>query len=90
MQPYIPREFSRRPRSLSEYKQWKATELRLFLLYAGPVVSKGLLRSKVGNFLDLYVAVRLRLSPDLVNHYLDFAGNLHLVRMTAMIRKTEK
>lgn len=51
---------------------------------------KGLLRSEVGNFLDLTVAVRLLLSPDLVNHYLDFAGYLHLLRMTAMTRKTEK
>jgi hypothetical protein len=41
--PFIPRESSRRPRSLCEYKIWKATELRLFLVNTGPAILKGLL-----------------------------------------------
>jgi len=77
MKRYIPREFARRPRSLSEYKQWKATELRLFLLYVGPVCLKGVLSSeKYSNFLDLSVAMRLLLSPQLHQHYLSYSEQL--------------
>ncbi|XP_047122453.1 uncharacterized protein LOC124805950 [Hydra vulgaris] len=34
----MPREFSRQPKSLFEFRKWKATELRQFLLYSGAVV----------------------------------------------------
>lgn len=36
----VPLKFNRRPRSLKEYKQWKATEFRTFFLYLGPIVLK--------------------------------------------------
>lgn len=74
---YIPREFSRKPRSLSEFKLWKATELRLFLVYTGPVALKGLIApERYTNFLDLSVATRILLSPDLLGHYVGYAEQL--------------
>jgi hypothetical protein len=66
----IPREFSRKPRSLSEIKQWKATEVRLFLLYTDPVALKGILSNeKYGNVLDLSLAIHILLSPNLLEDY---------------------
>jgi hypothetical protein len=74
---HVPREFSRKPRSLTEYKLWKATELRLFLIYTGQVVLKGILPNNLyANFLDLAVAIRILLSPSLFQHYLEFADQL--------------
>ena len=74
---HIPREFSRKPRSLSEYKQWKATELQQFLLYTGPVVLKGVLGHELYcNFMDLSISIRLLLSKTLLDHYLDYSKQL--------------
>ncbi|XP_065650340.1 uncharacterized protein LOC136078495 [Hydra vulgaris] len=69
--------FSRKPRSLSEYKQWKAIELRLFLVYIGPVVLKRFLSPQCyNNFLDLSVAVRILLCSSLLENFADYAGQL--------------
>nr|XP_047131573.1 uncharacterized protein LOC124810559 isoform X1 [Hydra vulgaris] len=74
---YIPKEFSRKPRSLSDFRHWKATELRLFLIYTGPVVLKGLLEPKFySNFLDLSVAIRILLCPILLKNYIGLARQL--------------
>lgn len=43
LSPYTPAEFSRKPRALSETDRWKATELRYFMLYAGPVFLKNII-----------------------------------------------
>lgn len=74
---HVPREFSRKPRSVTEYKTWKATELRLFLLYSGPVVLKGTLsRELYEHFLVFSVAIRVLLTPALLAHYLQYAEDL--------------
>ena len=74
---HIPREFSTKPRSLSECKKWKATELRQFLLYTGPVVLKTILKDTIySNFLDLSVAIRILLSPNLLSKNIAYAEQL--------------
>lgn len=58
--PNVPVEFNRKPRVLIEYKRWKATEFRQFLLYTGPLVLKSILpRDKYIHFLSLHVAIRI-------------------------------
>ena len=74
---YIPSSFSRKPRSLREFRMWKATEFRQFLLYTGPVVLKGRLSTRwYKNFMLLSVAMRILLSPALCSKYCDYADKL--------------
>ena len=40
---HMPSEFVCQPRSLKDLDRWKATELRQFLLYSGPVVLRKIL-----------------------------------------------
>lgn len=77
MSKYIPCEFARKPRSLSELDRWKATEFRQFLLYTGPVVLTDVLPTALyNNFLSLSISIYLMLSPTLFAHYCDYADNL--------------
>ena len=58
-----PKEFARKPRSLSNVRMFKATEFRTFLLYTGMISIKGLVRSCVyQNFLLLVCSMRIFLS----------------------------
>lgn len=63
---YIPREFARKSRSISEMERWKATEFKLFLLYCGAVVLHTSVPENIyHNFLILFVACRILSSPKL-------------------------
>lgn len=71
-------EFSRKPRSLSDVDRWKATELRQFLLYTGPVVLKSLERKKQEHFLVFHVAISLLATPQLCYEHNGYAQKLLL------------
>jgi len=73
----IPSEFCRRPRSLFEVRNWKATEFRQFLLYSGPIVLAGKLPQPIYRcFMLLSVALRILLSEKLCQTYCDYADEL--------------
>jgi hypothetical protein len=72
-----PNEFGRKPRSLRRLDRFKATELRLFLLYTGKIALKGILPSNLyDNFMDLSVAISILLSEKLTAKLCDKAGEL--------------
>jgi hypothetical protein len=63
---FIPTEFARKPRRIDELDRWKATELRLFLLYTGPVALDGILQPEIySNFMLFFVAIFMLASPKL-------------------------
>ena len=78
--PYIPNDFCRKPRALSEVMRWKASEFRQFLLYTGPVVLHGILSDLLyKNFLLLSVAIRILTSSVLCHRLNEYAKQLLIV-----------
>ena len=74
---FMPREFARKPRSLKDLDRWKATELRLFLLYTGPVVLYNKIPTELySNFMLLSVGIHMLLNRNLCDHYADYAHQL--------------
>lgn len=63
---FIPSEFSRKTRSLDELSRFKATELRLLLLYVLPVVLIGMPEEIYKHFLLLHCAMRILACPETV------------------------
>lgn len=60
LKPFIPCEFARKPRPIEEIRRWKATELRQFLLYSGPIALKLVLPQKYyDHFICLHLAIRI-------------------------------
>lgn len=77
MKSFWPIEFNRKPRSLQELERWKATELRQFLLYVGPIVLKGVLSYKMyANFMLLKYSITILLSESLNKNYNNYAKML--------------
>jgi len=73
---FIPREFARRPREIQDFAQWKATELRQFLLYTGPVILQKELNFVIfSNFLTLHIAVRILCQKSTVEN-IEYADKL--------------
>ncbi|KAF0688557.1 Uncharacterized protein FWK35_00038081, partial [Aphis craccivora] len=78
-QNYTPNDFNRKPRSLFDYKHWKATEFRTFLLYTGSVVLKKILRHDIyENFIVLHVAISILINTNLVKdeNFINYAKKL--------------
>ena len=67
---HVPSDFSRKlSGGLNALVYWKATELRLFLLYAGIIVLRNILPSEqYNNFLFLSIAFRILLSNSQTNN----------------------
>ena len=64
MRDCISNDFVRRPRSVSDFELWKATEFRTFLLYTGCICLKGVLKPEYyKHFLSFCVSLRLLLIP---------------------------
>lgn len=74
---FIPLEFVRHPRGLNELDRWKATELRIFLLYLGPIIlNKYLNADYLKHFCTLHVAIRILCNPEDCLHNNDYANKL--------------
>lgn len=74
---FVPCEFARKPRAVSEVLRWKATEFRQFLLYTGPVALKNILSvERYNHFLDLSVAIRILSAKELAANFNDYANKL--------------
>ncbi|XP_043269840.1 uncharacterized protein [Venturia canescens] len=70
----IPDEFARPPASLLEILQGKATTCRLFLLFSGPVVLKGILSDELyKHFLILHTVMRIVTSANPTKEQLLYA-----------------
>lgn len=65
LKPYIPLEFNRKPRGLSDIAKWKATEYRTFLLYIGVIVLK--------NNVDLAIYEHFMLLNTAITIFLSYA-----------------
>ena len=74
---YIPNDFARKPRSAKDLPRWKATELRLDLLYLCPVIYKSFItKNCYDHLMLLHVSIRLLLERDSCQADADYANEL--------------
>jgi hypothetical protein len=77
MKSFIPNIFSRQPHSLDEVDRWKATEFRLFMVYTGKIVLRGILeKSLYQHFLTFSIALSILVSPSLSIQHKNYAHEL--------------
>ncbi len=77
LKEYLPREFLRKGRSLTEIERWKATEFRTFMLYTGPIALLGELNDVLyKNFLMLFVGITVLCSKEFCATHCDYAGEI--------------
>ena len=77
LRSFLPREFVRKGRKLNEVDRWKATELRTFLLYTGPVTLKGRVSDLVyNNFMMLSAGVYILCSLGISQRHIDYVEEL--------------
>ena len=80
---FLPQEFARKWRPLTEYERWKATEFRQFLLYSGCVALKSSIsRSIYKHFMLLFVASYCLCSIHLYKTHCTYANELLLLFVT--------
>ncbi|KYN05195.1 hypothetical protein ALC62_03913 [Cyphomyrmex costatus] len=73
----VPADFSRLPRSLEDIEYFKATELRQFLLYVGPIVLRNMRNKNMyTHFMTLSCAIRILCSHTLYFTYNNYALQL--------------
>ena len=66
----LPSEFARQPRGINEFKRWKATEFKNFLLYTGMVVLKNVVSQEIYiHFLSLSVATSIMINNDFLSDH---------------------
>jgi len=73
----ITNDFVRKPRKIEEVSRWKATELRQFLIYTGPLVLKNILSERMyNNFMFLNISMNILLSSNIPNKLSKYANSL--------------
>ena len=75
----LPREFARQPKQFNHSETWKATELRQFLLFVGPVILRNILsQDYLVHFLSLSIAYTILCYKNFANRqkFLDYARQL--------------
>lgn len=75
---FIPNLFPRKPRSLDDIPRWKATELRMDLLYICPVAYRPpyLTKERYDHLITLHVAIKILVSREKCQKYVDLVENL--------------
>ena len=71
----VPCDFARKHLSVKELSRWKASELRLSLLYTGVIILKFFLPSRYyEHFLSLHCAIKILCDKNLYSDYNEYAN----------------